>query len=353
MSRYIDVIANAIKDERCVLMLGPNLWIDKDNKLIQKDLDEYIKTLKDIEVKYDVDGFFSFQNKSAKTFFYSDLRKFYDRYKEPNEIHKKIAQIPFNAIINASPDMMMKQSYEALGLKHDYQFYNKKQNPKDIDKPAKERPLVYNFFGSIVEEDSLILTSDDLFEFLFSVLGGEQRLPRELKSTIKSTKIFLFLGFDFNQWYLKLILRLFDLHKETLPFTEKSDLGDGMKAFYIDNFAMEFIDLSANECVDKLFDIFKTEGFLKEINLAKENPMTTRIKNYVKSDEIDKALVELEDYLDGKSDDLLNVVIQQSGMYNRLQRQIKNGTIAEENSKLEINKISEAIISIADELKSI
>ncbi|TAF64474.1 MAG: hypothetical protein EAZ55_11605 [Cytophagales bacterium] len=353
MNRNINVIANNIKDERCILLLGPHFWLDKDGKELHTKLADMVKQQADLQIRYDVDDFLVFKSKSDKTFFYSDLKKFYDQHKEPSPWHTKIAQIPFHAIISGSPDLMLKQAFDATGLRCDFQFYNKKQNSQDLNKPSKDKPLLYNFFGSIQEEDSLILTSDDLFEFLFSVLSGEQQLPRELRSTLKAGKIFLFLGFNFQQWYLKLILRLFELHRDTLPFTEESQMTEELKTFYIDNFEMTFIDLTAKECIDEIYEFFKNENGLKQININKDNPMTAKIKDLIKTGDLENALIELEDFLDGKSDDLLNIVIQKSGEYNRLQRQITKGTIAQSDANLELNKLSDALISIADELKTI
>lgn len=352
-NKYVDVIANNIKDERCVLMLGPELWVDEEGKALQPELQSFLEKETDTKIDYDINNLYHFETKSTKTFLYSDLRKFYDRHRKPSELHRKIAQIPFHLIITAHPNLLIRNALDELGMRHDFHFYNKKQNPKDVDKPSKERPLVYNFFGSIEEEDSLILTSDDLFDFLFSVLGSEQRLPRELKNILQNTKTFLFLGFDFHNWYLKLILRLFDLHKDILPISNDFDLEKRYQDFYLDNFEMQFIEDKTPDFISDLFDVFEKDASLKEISTSSEDPIIDKIRDFIREDQTEDALIELEDYLEDKSEDLLNTVIQQSGMYNRLQRQISKKTISREDADLELNQINDAIISIAEQIKNL
>jgi len=353
MSRYVDVITNAIKDERCVLMLGPELWLGEDEQPLATKMTNFLQNDVGLKFGYDVDGMFKFESRSSRTFFYSDLRKFYDENANPSSIHKKISKIPFNVIINGSPDLSLKNAFEKLGVKYDFQFYNKKQNPKDIKKPTQERPLLYNFFGNIQEEDSLILTSDDLFDFLFSILGGENRLPRELQNTFRTARMFVFLGFDFNQWYLKLIMRLFELHKDVLPFSNKVEIPEGLQSFYIDNFELEFMNMEAKSFIDELYQRFSEENLLKEGSESQANPLTVQVRDLVKQGETEEALEILEDFLDGRSDVLLNVVIQQSGMYNRLQRQLLKGSITEAESANTVNKINNTILEIAEQVQEL
>ncbi len=334
-------------------MLGPEILVNQNGIPLQQDLFRYFETETNLKIEQDIDNLIIFKNKSSKTFFYTDFKKYYEKNSQITDIHKKIAQIPFHLIISISPDTVLKSTCENFGINADFQFYNKKQNPKEIRKPDKDKPLLYNLFGCITEEDSLIITHDDLFEFIFSILGGDQRLPRELKSTLQSAKVFLFLGFDFEKWYMKLILRLFDLHKNHLPLTSEmlGKLDDKIKNFYINNFEMEFIPYQTTDLINDLYTECQKVGLLREIKQLTENPITSKVKEFLKNDEIEQALETLEEYLENKDEDLYNTVIQISGSFNGLKRKIAKGTVNKDETDLQTAKIRDALISTADDLK--
>jgi len=334
-------------------MLGPEILVNQNGIPLQQDLFRYFETETNLKIEQDIDNLIIFKNKSSKTFFYTDFKKYYEKNSQITDIHKKIAQIPFHLIISISPDTVLKSTCENFGINADFQFYNKKQNPKEIRKPDKDKPLLYNLFGCITEEDSLIITHDDLFEFIFSILGGDQRLPREFKSTLQSAKVFLFLGFDFEKWYMKLILRLFDLHKNHLPLTSEmlGKLDDKIKNFYINNFEMEFIPYQTTDLINDLYTECQKVGLLREIKQLTENPITSKVKEFLKNDEIEQALETLEEYLENKDEDLYNTVIQISGSFNGLKRKIAKGTVNKDETDLQTAKIRDALISTADDLK--
>lgn len=353
MTNYLDVIIDNLQNEKCVILLGPELLVTKDGVTLQQDLFRYFASETNLKIVEDIDHFVIFKNKTSKTFFYTDYKKYYDKNAQITDLHKHIARIPFHLIISISPDLILKSAFDHLGIEVDFQFYNKKTNPKEIKKPGLNKPLLYNLFGSIAEEDSLIVTHDDLFEFIFSILGGDQRLPRELKVSLQTAKVFLFLGFDFEKWYVKLILRLFDLHKNHLPLTSetKGGLDEKIKNFYINNFEMEFIPYKTEDLIKELYTECEKQHILREVKQLIENPITAKVKDLLKEDDIEQALETLEEYLENRDDELYNMVIQTSGSFHGLKRKMVKGTLTRDEMDSQTAKIREALIAIADELK--
>jgi len=356
MAKHLDLIVDNIKEERCVLMLGPEIALNSQGIPIHSDLPRFFQEETDLEIERESDSLIIFKSRRSKSFFYTELKRYYQKYKPLDALHKKLARIPFHIIISTTPDTILKKCYEDYGMNYDFHFYNKKQNPEDIKKsPSGNYPLLYNLLGCISEEDSLIVTNDDLFEFLFSILG-EQRLPRELKSCLQKPKIFVFLGFDFEKWYLKLMLRLFELHHDAMPIASQagSEMKEQTKAFYINNFDMEFMDTSNKDFVDDLYKKCEAQGLLKEIKEPSpdENPFWKKMRELIGDDKIEEALIELEDHLEGKSNELEDTVIQLSGRYNRLKRKQDSGTISNQDADLEVNQIATSLIEITKELKT-
>ena len=362
-SSYIKVLANSILRDRCVIMLGPGVAETGGGIPIQQALHTYFQQETHLQIDYDLDGLISFnRGKSYKTFYYTELASFYERHAQPNEMQIQLAQLPCHLMISTSPDLRMKRAFNQYKL--DFQYYNKKENPKDVLTPTKERPLVYNLFGSIEDENSLIVTTDDLFEFLFSILGGENRLPRELQNTLKKANVFLFLGFDFEKWYLKLLLRLFRLHQEPMPISSRQDedMQGQMKAFYVNNFEMQFLDLDAQTLIQSLHQHFEQEGKLRDIkpleegmvDPVSEHPTVKKIRDFIKEGELLDALEQLEEFAENIGDgELLNEVTMLFGRFRRTQKKIRRQELSAENEQIQMAGIQNGILDLLDEVKQL
>jgi len=353
----LELLADNIQRETCIVLLGPSLSVDLQDKYREFLLSK--QETYDIEI--DHESFVLFHNKAKRQLFYTGLKRFYEEHAQPLDIHRKLVQIPFHLLLSTAADLRTQRAWEQSGLEYSFQFYDKRENPRDIERPTAAKPLLYNLFGSVQEPDSLVVSYDDLFKFLFAILRDKQ-LPRELDRTIKSSKVFLFLGFDFEQWFLKIILRLFNLHEEPSPFaneikdvqneiTRKSWTSENNKNFFIKNFNMEFIDVNVEELVNDLFD--KCKNNLRETKPAADNPIINTVVNHIKSDDLEKALESLEDYLEGKDYNLYDRVITLSGALSNLKRKMGKQTISQQDADVEKAKLRENILHLLDDIKMI
>ena len=109
----------------------------------------------------------------------------------------------------------LSRPYDFFYFKKGTGLYQRKMNDKtnsmemtmvkDIAIPPKpEHPLLFNFLGIYDDSESLIFTYDSLFEFLYSIFPVE-KLPLFLLTAIQKATSFLFLGFGYDKWYLKII----------------------------------------------------------------------------------------------------------------------------------------------------
>lgn len=72
-----------------------------------------------------------------------------------------------------------------------------------------EHPLVYHLYGTANELKSLVLTENDLLDFLVAVVSEDPPLPNNIRSTFAERQnCFLFLGFGFRHWYLRILLHV-------------------------------------------------------------------------------------------------------------------------------------------------
>jgi hypothetical protein len=166
-----------------------------------------------VDSYYENENLFLFKNENVKTdAYYEIVEELYQReYNE--ELYYKISQIPFHLIISISPDLFLPKTFEKFGLPYNFHYFQKDQTQQNIPEPTKDSPLIYNLFGSIDDQESLILDHDDLFDYLSAILG-KNKLPQVVQNTLSNAKTLIFFGFDLNKWYIQLLLRLLNLSKD-------------------------------------------------------------------------------------------------------------------------------------------
>ncbi|WP_373495838.1 hypothetical protein, partial [Aquiflexum sp.] len=164
----ISRIVKRIAEGKCLVILGPELLYENGESVNSK-LEKFLHTTQGNHVKfYQDDEMFKFDSSLPMVVIEDDIQDFYDQL-EANELYKKIADIPFTTIINTAPDKTLNKVFEAKNIPFDYDFYLKKEAQKEYERTNKT--LIYNIFGDYTEINSLILTFDDLFDYLFSISG--------------------------------------------------------------------------------------------------------------------------------------------------------------------------------------
>ncbi|MGF1533698.1 MAG: SIR2 family protein [Bernardetiaceae bacterium] len=351
-----DFIVETIRTERCVLMLGPEVARNAEGLSLYQSLLESLDLSNQAKVRYyNDDEFFFFRDPLAKTRAVFDIQQFYARH-SPSPLFEQILQIPFHLCISVSPDLMLRQSFEQYNLPHRFDYYRKYENPQAIERPTQDYPLIYNLFGAIEDDESLIFTHEDLFEFLFAILG-DRKLPRGLESQLQSAKNFIFLGFKFDKWYVKLLLRLLSLHTGNfLRYASYSQDSVETLNFCMDHFRIDFIDLSMDDFVQTLYDRCQERGMLRPLSTSDtvQTPWEI-IQGYIRKDEVKAALLKIESYLAPlpQEEELLTTLTLLMSRYNRLQRKITNGVIDEDESERQLNRIKQDVLSLGEALQEI
>lgn len=134
-----------------------------------------------------------------------------------SELQGLLAQLPFKIIINASRDKQICSALDLHNVKYREELYHFKQ-PREFTYTASDpRVFVYHLFGAVNCRDdkagqstktlgSLVLTGSDQVEFVKQVVQTERKIPNSLLAELNDTKTYLFLGFNFDDWYLRLLL---------------------------------------------------------------------------------------------------------------------------------------------------
>jgi hypothetical protein len=348
-------IVAGLKERNCIFFLGPGLALNKEGGPLQAGLIHYFKEKK-LEIEEDLDNLYSCK-KQAKTRAHVFIKEYYRDNGQLNDMLKQLARIPCHLYISINPDLFMKQALEGYGVKHEFQYYVKDQPPAEVTNPTAENPLLYNLFGSIENQQSLVFSYEDLIQYLFSIIR-DFKLPQNLRSNLEHSLYFIFLGFDFEKWYLKLLLKLFLLDETKLPIAAESGTGtqDKLRTFYVGHYGLEFVEHNVGEYIKSLYDECDKQNLLRALKENTQPSIQEEIKVLINNDEIEEALDRLykaleqmgEEFFAGKDEnkqDILNELDIQVGKLSRSEKQLRKGLISEEEAGIEKNKITDALLT--------
>ena len=155
------------------------------------------------------------QYASHPDFGYVDLQrrvvKYYSgRQPEPPPLHRALASLPFYLIVSSCHDRLIQAALETSGKKPVVDWFDYRgQFRESVAEGTVAAPLVYQLYGSPVQPRSLVLTENDLLDFLVAVISKNPGLPNNLRSEIQKRGVsFLFLGFGIRHWYLRILLHV-------------------------------------------------------------------------------------------------------------------------------------------------
>ena len=355
-----DFILATIKNEKCILFIGPEIFKNEQGVSLENQIADFIEvgTNKDIQSFYPKEGLFLFTSGTKKTKSYYKLKSFYKQeFSTPSSIYSQLAKIPFHFIISITPDDLCYQTFEKSGVKINQEFYWKKQPSNNtIRKPTKNNPLIYNMFGSIEQQESMVLTHDDLFDYFESIFQ-ENSIPEKLKLNIRSADNFIFLGLDFEKWYMQLLLRILYLHNEQYEFMRyaaNQEVTEDLQTFCYQQFKIEFIPSEINGFVNELYKKCEADGLIRTGEQQEESTIE-RFTNWLSADKLEDVFNGFRSFLEDLGEqaiDLLDDLKLLNSKHRRLQRKILQDIIREEDATIESNKIRVSLMDLLKEARA-
>lgn len=355
-----DFTLDTIRDGRCILFLGPELFTTTSGKKLNESLLEFLQHPEndDILNYYPAEDLFLFKNKGAQTKTYYKIKNFFQQsFPEAERVLEKIAQIPFQFIISVTPDNKLTEVYDRMNFKSKSDFYWKNHSSTGkVKLPAKDSPLVYNLFGTTEMQESMVLTHNDLFDF-FSSIFGERSMPKELKHVIQKAHNLIFLGIPFQKWYLQLLLRILSLHNDGdfMRYAANQAIEESMASLVNQQFSIKFLPENVEGFVDELYNRCETEGMLKEVSAGKPS-LSKRILELITNDNIDEALDRLKEFLENLGEhgaDLLDDIVLLTNRHKRLKKRTMQGVIDSRDADVETNKVRKSLLELLNEAKSL
>jgi len=354
------VITNTIKEEKCILFIGPEIFKNENGLTLEEQIFEYleVENNRNIQNFYMDDGLFLFTSRTSKTFTSYKIKDFYDQdFTNAQGIIQKLVKIPFHLIITVTPDKKFQQAFEAMNYQSRHLTYAKNQtSKKETIKPTAINPVVYSMFGKIDDQNSMILTHDDLFDYFESIFQ-ENSMPEKLRLTIKEAHNFIFLGLDFEKWYMQILLRILYMHNDNydfLRYAANQNISEELKSFCHQQFKIEFVPNRISEFVDELFYQCDKLGLLRKESI-RDIVLIEKIKNMIGDNQIEKALEETKKLLDRSykyEQELQAAFLNIKADFKELNQEMIVGVLNPDQYKIRKAQIVKSLILLLDQLKN-
>lgn len=274
------MIARKVKDGSCVLFLGWGAVMakDPDNKYVPvstlcarhlaKKYKLSIGPDEEVSISY-VTSLLRVRNLSTDNVLQEDVAAFYDEISDKCELHPLLEQLTdlrFRIVINAAPDNFVSRLFDQIAQPYFEGFYNfyKPGSGFSFDFEKDQRVVIYNLLGSYKHPESLVLTYKHQLRYIKKIVSEQQneRLPDTLTNAFKDFRHHLFLGFDFDEWALRLLLdTLYKNVRENIQpyaYPTKTEVvtDSDTKVFFQGEFGMQFPGVDMETFVEKLIEYY-------------------------------------------------------------------------------------------------
>ncbi len=232
----LDQLAELVENEKCALILGPLASCDKAGRPLRHLLAEEIaeafhkKSGKHLPAPTNLGlcatAFLGLPN-MARTSLEIIVRDFYKQHTEPSAVLLEASRLPFRLVFTGAHDELLQKAFATTRRRNaEAEFYRfRESQPDNIHNVPPDWTYIYQLFGRVADKinNSLVLTVGDQLTYIDSVQStpNEKGLPKGLQNAMLDCEAFLFVGFDFEHWYLKVLFHI-------LKFSEKARLVFGL-----------------------------------------------------------------------------------------------------------------------------
>ncbi len=352
----LQTLYDDLRRGKAALLIGPRALHDTAGVPMHDALLAYLKgglSAGDYAF-YTDDELFYFNNDTVKARAKNLLLSFYEQSTPDAKALQQLADLPFQVVISALPDAYIETALRQHCPELIADYYNKSEACKPLGSPSEYRPLYYQIFGSLKDRNSLILTHDDLFAYISSILGDKQP-HTDFKNALREVSYFVFLGFKFEKWYVQMLLRLLDIQKqEAERIATTTGLTETTVGLVSQQFQMQFINEDIAGFVQQLHDYAAENGVLRSQKAAssKSVSLAAALEDLLIKGEWSELLQKMRDFFQThQEDDLEEGIIMLSAKYNRWKRDEANGTL--DNPNAELMRLTKSARSYINEIKAL
>lgn len=347
-------ILETLRNQQCLFILGPDFpRLEGQHDLsVRQSFHRAVNQgseKKPYLTFYDKEELYLFENGPSQTAYYYQLKKYYQQeyWKKPYE---QVTRFPTKLILNASPDVFLRDTYKEDNAS--FSFFHKARPQGEVPSFSVDRPLVYNLMGSIEEEESLLLTHDDLFKYL-EIVFSEGKVPQSILNALFEARCLIFLGVNFDKWYVQLLLRQLNIHDRDAKFMRyavENNLGLDTLSICSDQFQIKFINGDIHAFLDELYQRCEQEDILLKQGKNTTGSLRSRINAFVSEDRLRDALDLMEGYFKEADPEINLEIIPIRGRLTRLERRKSKNLITEEQATHQYAMVQETILDLSEEI---
>lgn len=345
-------IVDKILNDQCVIICGPQLIpSETDHGTVQKDLEVFldIENNPNIFRYYPKDGFFLFDQSYKRTLVCHQVKEFYKK-KDYVEDYRLLSEIPFHIYLSVTPDKLLCKCFDDQGYNYQYGYYKKHTCAAKIRNPTSDNPLIYNAFGSINSEESLILNHDDLFDYFKSIFARSS-MPELLKIKLKEARNIVFLGLEFDKWYMQLLLRELEFHKQEYQITKfaaGATASYDVEVFCKDQFSVHFVNNNISEFISDLHSRIPANKLRKSSISPKLELLS--LKDMIGEGNLEACIEQLKLVtFNTKYDDDAYLI---SSKFRKLNRRSMHQLIEPDKIVVQESKLIKSVLSLITEMQS-
>ena len=278
-------LVQQIEDGSCVLFLGPGAITmrmdDGSYKPVAAACANHLVKIYGLQIKaQEVDSLTYVSslllNRSnervADIILRREVQKFYAEWSNKVQLPaylELLADLPFRIIINTTPDDYFAELYGSFGITVRRGYYN--FDKPDAEDPlytfeAGRAPLVYNLLGYYKDKpQSMVLSYSDQLNFINRITGQQNEgLPNSLLKELDKPVFHLFMGFDFEDWSLRVLFNEIFKHqrKSMQPFAYKpqtsAEADAQSQVFFQGEFGMLFPETDIEKFITTLVQTHKS-----------------------------------------------------------------------------------------------
>lgn len=235
---------------------------------------------------------------------------------------KLISEIPFDLILSTYPFDLLHEAFQSNNINHQYDYYSFLREATEPAPFDMTHPLIYNLFGSLRHKESMVTSLDRLYQFIFSVLGARQ-LPKLIQDKVQKATHLVFMGFSFDDWYMKLLLRVLKVHEKDISFAHppgQNGLREFNQMFFESNFKVTFLNRKIDSFISELHEYCKDEDLIRRPMQDTESLYDT-LRKLVTNYKFEDALDQLDELMLGRGNS--GALLREIGGYHRAYHKIK------------------------------
>lgn len=289
-----NALVDAIKQEKCVLCIGPGVFTDQAGIKLEQQVHDYLDASGELDkdITCYPDGLFHFHLEAKRNNVLADLQRFYKGdFPQVEKLYRRLVHIPFHLILFLTPDTIYADIAKNEGVTINTDFYFKQQSPRKEWIPRISHPIAYNLFGSFVDDESVILSYDDLYDMIRSLLA-EQSMSKGIDTAIHEARHFICIGLPFDKWYMQLLLRILEIHTNRRLTKYALDLKPNeteVKSFFEDQFNITFVTHEIDEFITQVSEICAQNDVVRA-TAETQQAIPPLVRKLIEKNELEAAL---------------------------------------------------------------